>query len=50
MESDDPWLTGACCINPDQTGAGAQIGAVLEAAGELQRNYEADAGTATGQR
>lgn len=47
-ESDNPWLTGVCCINLDQTATDAQIGAIFEAVGELRRQYAAEAGTASG--
>jgi hypothetical protein len=47
-ESDNPWLTGVCCVNMDQTATDAQIGAIFEAVGELRRKYEAEVGTTIG--
>ncbi len=40
-QSDNPWLTGVCCINMDQNVSDAQIAAVFEAVAELRREYAA---------
>jgi hypothetical protein len=40
-ESDNPWLTGVCCINLDQNATDAQIGAILDTVAELRRIYAA---------
>jgi hypothetical protein len=42
VQSDNPWLTGVCCINMDQTVSDAQIAAIFEAVVELRRQYAAD--------
>ena len=46
LESDNPWLTGVCCINMDQTVMDAQIAAIFEAVGELRCRYRSKAGMA----
>jgi hypothetical protein len=38
-ESDNPWLTGVCCINMDQKVSDAQIAAIFAAVQELRREY-----------
>lgn len=39
--SDNPWLTGICCINMDQTVRDEQICAMLDAVIELRSEYKA---------
>jgi hypothetical protein len=38
-QSDNPWLTGVCCINMDQTISDAQIGAIFDTVEELRKEY-----------
>ncbi len=38
-ESDNPWLTGVCCINMDHTVQDDQIRAMLDAVAELRDEY-----------
>ena len=38
-ESANPWLTGVCCINMDDTVTDAQIGAIFDAVAELRRQF-----------
>jgi hypothetical protein len=38
-ESDNPWLTGVCCINMDQNVTDAQIDAIFRTTGELRQQY-----------
>jgi hypothetical protein len=42
--SDNPWLTGVCCINMDHTVSDAQICAIFDAVEELRREYEGSGG------
>ena len=42
-ESDNPWLTGVCCINMDQNASDTQIGAIFETVAELRQQYAAEA-------
>jgi len=41
-QSDNPWLTGVCCINMDHTVTDEQICAIFEAANELRNEYAAE--------
>ncbi len=38
-QSDNPWLTGVCCINMDQSVSDAQINAIFDAVKELRQEY-----------
>ena len=38
-ESGNPYLTGVCCINMDETVSDAQVGAIFEAAEELREEF-----------
>jgi hypothetical protein len=38
-QSDNPWLTGVCCINMDENVTDAQIAAIFEAVEELRQRY-----------
>ncbi len=38
-QSDNPWLTGVCCINMDQNVSDAQIAAIFETVEELRKEY-----------
>jgi len=40
--SDNPWLTGVCCINMDRTVTDEQIGAIFDAVEDLRREYAAE--------
>jgi hypothetical protein len=40
-DSDNPWLTGVCCINMDQQVTDAQITAIFEEVESLRREYAA---------
>jgi hypothetical protein len=40
-ESDNPWLTGVCCINMDNTVSDAQICAIFDAVNDLRKEYAA---------
>ncbi len=42
-ESDNPWLTGVCCVNVDQSATDAQIGAIFETVAGLRQQYAAEA-------
>ena len=39
-QSDNPWLTGVCCVNLDHTVSDAQINAIFDAVAELRREYQ----------
>jgi len=39
-QSDNPWLTGVCCINMDHTVSDEQINAIFDTVSELRRQYE----------
>jgi len=41
-ESANPWLTGVCCINMDNTVTDAQVAAIFETVAELRRELAAD--------
>ncbi len=41
-QSDNPWLTGVCCINMDRSVSDAQIGAIFDTAAELRKEYVAE--------
>ncbi len=43
--SDNPWLTGVCCINLDQTVRDDQINAIFQAVEELRREYAVEPST-----
>jgi hypothetical protein len=38
-QSDNPWLTGVCCVNLDQTVSDAQINAIFDTVEELRKEY-----------
>lgn len=40
-ESNNPWLTGVCCVNLDQSVTDAQIHAIFDAVAELRTEYAA---------
>ena len=40
-QSDNPWLTGVCCINMDDTVSDEQICAIFDGVNELRKEYEA---------
>jgi hypothetical protein len=40
-QSDNPWLTGVCCINMDHTVSDEQICAIFDTVNELRKEYEA---------
>ncbi len=40
LQSDNPWLTGVCCVNLDDTVEDEQIDAIFEAVAELRQEYE----------
>jgi hypothetical protein len=40
-QSDNPWLTGVCCINMDHTVSDAQISAIFDTVNELRKEYAA---------
>jgi hypothetical protein len=40
LQSDNPWLTGVCCVNLDHTVTDEQINTIFEAVKELRREYE----------
>jgi hypothetical protein len=42
-QSANPWLTGVCCINMDNTVTDAQIAAMFDAVAELRRQFAAHA-------
>ena len=42
-QSDNPWLTGVCCINMDQNVTDAQISAIFDAVKDLRKEYKAEA-------
>jgi hypothetical protein len=44
-QSDNPWLTGVCCINMDQTVSDDQINAVFDTVNELKKEYAAKLAT-----
>jgi hypothetical protein len=39
LQSDNPWLTGVCCVNVDDTVRDEQIDAIFDAVEELRREY-----------
>jgi hypothetical protein len=39
LQSDNPWLTGVCCVNLDETVGDAQIDAIFDAVEELRQEY-----------
>lgn len=41
-QSDNPWLTGVCCINMDHTVSDEQICAIFDTVNELRKEYEAE--------
>lgn len=41
-DAGDPWLTGVCCINMDDTVGDEQVGAIFESARELRAEYARD--------
>ena len=41
-QSDNPWLTGVCCINMDHTVTDEQICAIFDTVNELRKEYEAE--------
>jgi hypothetical protein len=41
-QSDNPWLTGVCCINMDHTVSDAQICAIFDTVNDLRKEYEAE--------
>lgn len=45
-ESNNPWLTGVCCINMDQNVADGQVSAIFEAVEELRKEYKGTEGRA----
>jgi len=42
-QSNNPWLTGVCCINMDQNVSDAQISAIFDAVKDLRKEYAAEA-------
>ena len=40
-QSDNPWLTGVCCINMDHTVSYEQVSAIFDTVDELRKEYEA---------
>jgi hypothetical protein len=42
-QSDNPWLTGVCCINMDHTVSDEQICAIFDTVNELRREHETEA-------
>jgi len=42
-QSANPWLTGVCCINMDQTVSDEQVCAIFDATHELRKEYESGA-------
>jgi hypothetical protein len=40
-QSDNPWLTGVCCINMDNTVSDAQICAIFDTVNDLRKEYAA---------
>ncbi len=40
LQSDNPWLTGVCCVNLDQTVTDEQLNALFDSVAELRREYE----------
>ena len=40
-QSDNPWLTGVCCINMDHTVGDEQICAIFDTVNELRKEYAA---------
>jgi hypothetical protein len=42
-QSDNPWLTGVCCINMDHTVSDEQICAIFDGVEELRKEYAAEA-------
>jgi hypothetical protein len=41
-QSANPWLTGVCCINMDNTVTDAQVTAIFDAVAELRRQFAAE--------
>jgi hypothetical protein len=39
-QSENPWLTGVCCINMDQTVRDEQINAIFDTVSELRKDYQ----------
>ncbi len=42
QESDNPWLTGVCCINMDHHVTDDKVTTILETAGALRKEYSAE--------
>jgi hypothetical protein len=42
-QSDNPWLTGVCCVNLDQSVSDEQIHAIFDAVAELRQEYQGGA-------
>ena len=38
-QSDNPWLTGVCCVNLDHTVSDEQINAIFDTVEELRKEY-----------
>ena len=46
-QSANPWLTGVCCINMDNTVTDAQVNAIFDTVGELRQRFTAQTGPAS---